>query len=77
MTDAINPEYYKGEIECIDAIRVALGREGFEGYLRGICIKYLWRCEKKGGIEDLKKAQWYMNRLIEFMEHNLRNRKIR
>jgi hypothetical protein len=63
-SDPINPSHYKqGGIECIEAMKVALGG-GFLGYLRGNAIKYLWRYDKKNGIEDLKKARWYLDRLI-------------
>jgi hypothetical protein len=62
--DPINPSHYKqGGIECIEAMRVALGG-GFLGYLRGNAIKYLWRYDRKNGVEDLKKARWYLDRLI-------------
>jgi hypothetical protein len=63
-SDPINPSHYRqGGIECIDAMKVALGG-GFSGYLRGNTIKYLWRYDKKNGVEDLKKARWYLDRLI-------------
>jgi hypothetical protein len=66
QADAVNhpPHYTAGEIECIDAIRAALGREGFLAYCRGNAIKYLWRCVHKGGVEDLKKAKWYQEKAI-------------
>lgn len=65
--DKVNPPHYKkGSVECIDAIRAAtVGKSGFEGYLVGNCVKYLWRFEDKGGVEDLKKAAWYLNKLID------------
>jgi hypothetical protein len=64
-SDPINPSHYKeGGIECIEAMKVALGG-GFLGYLRGNAIKYLWRYDKKNGVEDLKKARWYLDRLIQ------------
>ena len=68
-TDSVNhpPHYNQGGIECIEAIKAALG-DGFVSYLRGNCIKYLWRCEHKGGIEDLKKAAFYLDRAIKEME---------
>jgi hypothetical protein len=63
-SDPINPSHYKqGSIECIEAMKVALG-SGFLGYLRGNAIKYLWRYDKKNGVEDLKKARWYLDRLV-------------
>ena len=43
-------------------------REGYEHYLQGNIIKYLWRYRYKNGTEDLKKAQWYLNKLIEEVE---------
>ena len=62
--DPVNPSHYKqGSIECIEAIKAALGN-GFISYLWGNVIKYLWRWPKKNGIEDLKKARWYLDRLI-------------
>lgn len=58
------PEHYKkGEVECITAIRAALGDQ-FEGYLSGNVIKYLWRYPHKGGSEDLGKAHQYLLWLI-------------
>jgi hypothetical protein len=65
--DAVNnPSHYTtGGIECIDAMQAMLSREEFIGYLRGNVFKYQWRYKHKNGIEDLKKAQWYANRLIE------------
>lgn len=66
MTDAINPQHYrKGAVECIDAIRSALTAEQYIGYLRGNLIKYSWRYQDKGGVTDLRKANWYLSRLIE------------
>ncbi len=58
------PHYTKDEIECIDAIRSATG-EGCEYYLQGNIIKYIWRYRHKNGVEDLKKAKWYLEKLIE------------
>ncbi len=61
-----NPSHYTtGGIECIDAMQAMLSRDEFIGYLRGNVFKYQWRYQHKNGIEDLKKAQWYANRLIE------------
>jgi hypothetical protein len=58
--------YTAGNIECIDAIKAATTQEEFEGFLRGNVLKYLWRCNLKSNkTEDLNKARWYLNRLIE------------
>ncbi len=43
-------------------------KEQFSGFLRGNAIKYLARCDDKGGIEDLKKARHYLDKLIEIYE---------
>ena len=45
-----------------------LSEEQFAGYLRGNVIKYVARCDDKGGIDDLKKAAHYLEKLIEFSE---------
>ena len=69
MNDPINPNHYKqGGIESIDAIRAFMGEEAFKGFLKGNCQKYLFRYEKKNGIEDLCKCQWYLERLIEVLQ---------
>jgi len=60
----INPAYYqKGKIEVIDFIA-----DQKLNYLEGNCIKYICRYKFKNGLEDLKKAQWYINKLIELKE---------
>ena len=66
-SDPVNhPAHYtQGGIECIDALKAALGVDGFKSYCRGNIIKYLWRTDHKNKVEDLKKAQWYLSRLIE------------
>ena len=63
--DLVNhpPHYNQNGIECIDGIESALGN-GFEFYLAGNCMKYLWRYKHKNGLQDLQKAQWYLNKLI-------------
>lgn len=65
MSDPINPDHYRrGAVECIDAIHAAVGDAGFESYCTGQVIKYIWRWRHKNGLEDLKKAQWYLTELI-------------
>ena len=60
-----NPAHYnQAGVECIEAIAAATD-DGFEYYLQGNIIKYIWRYRYKNGTEDLKKAQWYLNKLIE------------
>ena len=69
--DMVNhpPHYNKYGIECIDALRAATG-EGFEYYLQGNIMKYLWRYRYNVGSQDLKKALWYLNKLIEIRDAN-------
>lgn len=64
--DVNHPEHYtRGGIECIDYIKAKLTADQFEGYLKGCVLKYLSRCEIKGSkFKDLRKAKWYLNRLV-------------
>lgn len=60
-----HPEHYQaGHAETIYVIRDALSREAFEGFLVGNIIKYMARYKHKGGLEDLYKAQWYLDFVI-------------
>lgn len=63
--DMVNhPSHYTyGRFEAIDVIKDALG-ELFEGFLVGNVLKYVLRYRFKNGVEDLKKARWYLDRLI-------------
>ena len=69
--DMVNhPSHYtQGGIECIDCIKSAtVGKVGIEAFCVGNAIKYLFRYEEKNGIEDVKKARWYIDRLIKELE---------
>jgi len=60
-----SPSHYnQGRIECIDAIEAASTKEEFEGYVRANVLKYVWRFRSKDNIKDLRKASWYLNKLI-------------
>lgn len=75
--DVINhPSHYtKGRIECIDAIDSATtGKSGIEAVCVANVIRYLWRYEEKGGLESVRKAQWYLNRLIEELSADVQNK---
>jgi hypothetical protein len=66
--DVVNsPSHYNtGGVEAIQAIEASMSKEAFQGYLKGNCMKYIWRMSYKGKAkEDTLKAQWYLNRLIE------------
>ena len=65
--DLVNkPAHYnKGGIECIDTIKAATGDQ-FSAYLQGNAMKYLYRHRYKDNpVQDLEKAIWYINKLIE------------
>lgn len=68
--DQVNhpPHYVDGGIECIEAIEAELTAEEYRGYMKGNIAKYIWRERLKGGTQSLKKAQWYLDRLIQFDE---------
>ena len=74
-SEDVNPDpvnrpahYTSGSIECIDAIQAAFGAEAVKDFCLCNAFKYLWRHRNKNGVEDLKKARWYLNRLIEEVE---------
>lgn len=64
--DPVNrPSHYvQGGIEAIDIMRAKMPPDQFRGYLLGNVYKYLMRHEHKNGVEDLRKAEWYLKRLI-------------
>lgn len=65
--DKVNhPSHYtSGGVECIDAIEAVVGQmNGTDGFYTAQVLKYLWRWPLKGGVEDLRKAKWYLERLI-------------
>lgn len=65
-SDRINPSHYKShpsKIECIEVTR-------HMSFNIGNAIKYLWRCDLKNGLEDLKKAAWYINDEIKKREND-------
>ena len=75
MNDMVNhPEHYtSGNVECIDALESAVqGLPGNEAICAGNAIKYIWRYRHKNGLQDLQKAEWYLQRLIQNYQHNNR-----
>ena len=65
--DVNHPAHYttNGGIECIEAIEAQLTPEEYRGYLKGNCVKYLWREKYKGGRQSVEKCQWYLTRLLD------------
>lgn len=73
MSDNVNhPAHYtQSGIECIEALQAACeGLHGIEAICTGNAIKYLWRWKRKNGVEDLNKAIWYINYLIDHVKNN-------
>lgn len=71
MQDNVNhPKHYEGNIECIDAMQEALGKDGVIDFCIGNAFKYIWRSRKKHDTpnEDLKKCRWYIDKAIELLE---------
>ncbi len=70
-TDNVNhPQHYtQGGIETIDYLQAKMTKEQFEGYLLGNILKYVSRYPHKNGVEDLQKAEWYIDKLIGVIEN--------
>ena len=70
IADVVNhPKHYtSGKIEVIRIMEDQLTDEEYRGYIKGQVIKYITRERHKNGLEDLKKAAWYLNRLIQKIE---------
>lgn len=69
--DSVNKaiHYNAGGIECIDAIAASMTPVEYAGFLKGQILKYVWRYRLKGKpVEDLKKARYYLDRLIQITE---------
>lgn len=63
--DNVNhPSHYTQGIEVIDILKDKLTPEQFDGFCLGNILKYTMRARHKNGMEDLKKAQWYLDALI-------------
>lgn len=61
-----HPERYTGgKFECIDVMQDVFGADAVKHFCILNAFKYLWRSEKKNGVEDIKKAVWYLNKYIE------------
>ena len=71
--DRVNspPHYNNGGMECIDYIQQQLD-EHFSSYCQGNVIKYLHRWRYKNGVEDLRKAEWYLKAMIRDIENRSR-----
>ena len=70
MFDPVDRPYHYGfgGVETIEALEASMTPEAFRGFLKGNVLKYVWRYENKNGLEDLKKAKWYLKTLIHALE---------
>lgn len=65
MNNVEHPSHYnKNGLETLDVIKGTMSGEQFEGFLVGNVIKYIARYKFKNGVEDLKKARFYLDKLI-------------
>lgn len=60
--------YAGGKFECIEVMADVFGKEAVKDFCLLNAFKYIWRQEKKGGVEDVKKAVWYLNKYIELSD---------
>lgn len=70
MADSVNsPQHYcTGKFECIDVMLETQGLEAVKNFCICNAFKYLYRHNGKNGLEDVKKANWYLNKYIELAE---------
>lgn len=69
--DNVNhPKHYKGtqSVECFDVMGLIFGTHYMFYYCIINAFKYLWRCMDKNGVEDLDKAEWYLNKAHDIMK---------
>lgn len=63
--DNVNhPKHYTKHPSGIECITIT----EWMNFNLGNAIKYIWRADLKNKLEDLKKAQWYLNREIQRLE---------
>ena len=76
MNDNVNSpvHYTSGDIECIDAMISAFGKEAVMIFCRINAFKYIWRSDLKGRVEDIQKATWYLRKYLE-LANELENEK--
>ena len=72
INDNVNHPYHYtcGNIECCDAIIETQGKEAYMNFCICNAFKYIFRHKNKNGIEDIKKAHWYLTKYIELYEED-------
>ena len=70
--DNVNhPSHYEtGKFECFDVMREALGDNVVKDFCIANSFKYIYRHKRKNGVEDIKKAKWYIDKYLELEESN-------
>ena len=70
MNDPVNhPSHYcKGKYESIEVMTEVFGTEAVKSFALLNAFKYIWRADKKNGIEDIRKAAWYLQKYLELTE---------
>ena len=63
-----HPNHYAGKYECIDIMESLYGTEAVKDFCLLNAFKYIWRTQKKNGLEDIKKAIWYMKKYVKLSE---------
>lgn len=71
MKDVVNhPTHYEaGNFECIDVMLETQGSESVKSFCLCNAFKYIYRAKRKNGLEDIKKADWYLQKYIELSEN--------
>lgn len=67
-----HPAHYSGPHECIDVMRAMFGDEAVKAFCRCNAFKYRFRAARKNGEEDIKKAEWYENYLMEELSNEIK-----
>lgn len=65
METVNHPGHYAGTVECIDIMIDTQGIDATKGFCICNALKYIWRHREKNGIEDIRKAAWYLDKYIE------------
>lgn len=70
MLDVVNhPQHYEsGQFECIEVMLETQGTEAVKDFCICNAFKYLYRHKRKNGIEDIKKAKWYIEKYLKLNE---------
>ena len=69
VVDNVNhPSHYTGKYECIDVMIETQGVEAVKAFCKCNAFKYIYRADRKNGLEDIKKARWYLDKFIELCQ---------